>query len=110
MEEISLRELIEILLKQKKIIAIITIVAILASGTISFFVLDPVFQAKTILMASGMNTKSANGPETKGIDDLLDNISKYPQMTIEAYKEQIKKSSNIGSSNKRTKTQRKRYK
>lgn len=90
MEEISLRELIEILIKQKKIIAIITIVAIIASGILSFFILDPVYQARTILMASGMNTKAANGAETKGIDDILENISKYPQMTIEAYKEQIR--------------------
>lgn len=90
MEEISLRELIEILIKQKKIIAIITIVAIIVSGIISFFILDPIYQAKTILMASGMNTKAANGAETKGIEDILDNISRYPQMTIEAYKEQIK--------------------
>lgn len=90
MEEISLRELIEILIKQKKIIAIITIVAIILSGIISFFIIDPVYEAKTILMASGMNIKAANGAETKGIEDILDNISKYPQMTIEAYKEQIK--------------------
>lgn len=90
MEEISLRELIEILLKRKKIVAIITIIAIAASGIFSFFILDPVYEAKTVLMASGMNVKSQAQSGAYGIEDLLDNMSQYPQMSIEAYKEQIK--------------------
>lgn len=90
MEEISLRELIEILLKGKKLIAMITVVAIITSGVISFLVLEPVYEAKTILMASGINTKSQSLTEAKSIEELLDNMSQYPQMSIEAYKEQIK--------------------
>lgn len=90
MEEISLRELIEILLKGKKIIAVITIIAILASGLISFMVLEPEYEAKTILMASGMNAKTQVQSGAQGVEELLDNMSQYPQMTIEAYKEQIK--------------------
>lgn len=90
MEEISLRELIEILLKGKTQIALITIVAILASGVISFLVLDPVYEAKTILIASGVNAKAQPQPEARNIEELLDSMSQYPQMSIEAYKEQIK--------------------
>ncbi len=90
MEEISLRELIEILLKRKKIIAVITAVAIIASGVISFLVLDPVYEAKAILMASGINAKAQSQHGTQGIEELLNNMSQYPQMSIEAYKEQIK--------------------
>jgi len=89
-EEISLRELIEILLKGKKLIAIITAVAIIASGIISFLVLDPVYEAKTVLMASGINTKSQSLNGGQNIEELLDSMSQYPQMSIEAYKEQIK--------------------
>ncbi|MEA4963991.1 GumC family protein [Lutispora sp.] len=90
MEEISLRELIEILLKRKKIIAIITAITIIASGVISFLVLEPVYEAKAILMASGINAKAQPQSGTQGIEELLNNISQYPQMSIEAYKEQIK--------------------
>jgi len=90
MEEISLRELIEILLKGKKLIAIITVIAIIASGVISFLVLDPVYEAKTILIASGVNAKAQPQPEARNIEELLDSMSQYPQMSIEAYKEQIK--------------------
>lgn len=89
-EEISLRELIEILLKGKKLVAIVTAVAIIASGIISFLVLDPVYEAKTILMASGINSKTQSQNGGQNIEELLDNMSQYPQMSLEAYKEQIK--------------------
>jgi len=88
-EEISLRDLIEILLKGKKVIAIITAIAIIAAGLISFLVLDPVYEAKTILMASGVNAKTQSQSGIQGIEELLDSMSQYPQMSIEAYKEQI---------------------
>ncbi len=88
-DEISLRELIEILFKGKVIIAIITAVAIIATGLISFLVLDPVYEAKTVLMASGVNSKNQSQSGIKGIEELLDSMSQYPQMSIEAYKEQI---------------------
>jgi len=88
-DEISLRELIEILLKGKKLIAIITAVAIIVTGLISFLVLDPVYEAKTVLMASGVNSKNQSQSGVKGIEELLDSMSQYPQISIEAYKEQI---------------------
>lgn len=89
MEEISLRELVEALLNRKRLIAIITVVAIFASGLVNFLVLKPVYEAKAILMASGMTAKVQPQIE-QGIEELLDNMSQYPQMSIEAYKEQIK--------------------
>jgi len=88
-EEITLRELIEILLKGKKLIAIITVVAIVASGILSFLILDPVYEAKTILIASGVNAKVQTQSQSQGIEELLDTMSRYPQMSIETYKEQI---------------------
>ncbi len=90
MEEISLRELIEILIKRKKLIAILTTLVIFITGIINFVFLTPVYEAKTILMASGMNTKPQAQPEVKGVEELLENMSSYPQMSVEAYKEQIK--------------------
>ena len=44
-EEISLREIIEILLRGKWLIAIITIACMLVSGIFSFFVMDPTYEA-----------------------------------------------------------------
>lgn len=91
MEEINLRELVEILIREKKIIAIITITAILISGIISFVVLKPVYEGKVVLMASGINIKQQPVQQAEGVDALLNTMSQYQysQMSIETYKEQI---------------------
>ena len=90
MEEISLRELIEVLLKRKTIIASITLISILITGILSFFILDPVYEIKMVLMASNFSEKlqsqQLNG---EAIDNILNTISQYPQVTLETYRQQI---------------------
>lgn len=49
-ETIDLREYFQIIKKKAWIIALITIIAMLVSGIISFFVLSPVYEAKTTLL------------------------------------------------------------
>lgn len=90
MEEVSLRELIEILLRGKRIIAIITILAMMIAGVMSFVVMDPVFEGKVILMASGIN-RGVVPEQTEGVEGFLDSISQYQysHVSIETYKEQI---------------------
>ncbi len=91
MEEISLRELIEILLRGKKIIVAITITTIIVSGIVSFLILEPVYEGKVVLMASGINTKQQALPQADGVEAFLNTLSQYQysQMSIETYKEQI---------------------
>lgn len=48
-QEISLREIIEIILSGKWLIAGITAIAVLVSGIVSFFILDPVYEARATL-------------------------------------------------------------
>ena len=62
-ETIDLREYFAIIKKRFWIIAIITVVATVVSGVVSFFVLSPVYEAKTTLI---VNTESAN-PEQQNI-------------------------------------------
>lgn len=90
-DEISLREVIEVLINGKKLIAIITIIAVLISGILSYFVIDPTYEAKTLLMASLATDKLSSLKSSNGdIDSILDSISSYPVLTIQTYKEQIK--------------------
>jgi polysaccharide biosynthesis transport protein len=91
--EISLRELIEVLLKGWRLIAIITVISLLFTGIFSFFIQEPVYEAKTILMATFATEKLANLQDnTKDIAGILDTIAAYPTMTMQTYKEQIKSS------------------
>lgn len=50
MEEISIKELFYILAKRKKLILLITIVSVLVSGIVSYFILTPEYQTFTTLM------------------------------------------------------------
>lgn len=86
-EEISLRELIEILLKGKKTIAIITIIAMVLSLLVSFFILSPQYEASTTLITSPI---VSNEVEINSLKNVTDLINQYPSMTVETYKEQIK--------------------
>lgn len=89
--EISLRELIEVLLKGWRLIAIITAVCVLFSGILSFFILEPTYEAKTILMASDTTARLTNLQNNKeDIAGVLDLLATYPIMTLQTYKEQIK--------------------
>lgn len=89
-DEISLRELIEILFRQKKIIIGITVISILISSVVSFFLIQPVYEAKTVLMASQITDKVRSTQRSGGVDGILSSITKYPQLTIETYRQQIK--------------------
>ncbi|WP_286230081.1 YveK family protein [Neobacillus mesonae] len=51
-ETISLKELLETLRKRFRLIAIITFIAILISGVVSYFFLTPIYQASTQLLVN----------------------------------------------------------
>lgn len=90
-DEISLREVIEVLINRKKLIAVITVIAILVAGVFSYFIIDPTYEAKTILMASFATDKLTNlNSNTGDVESMLDSISTYPVLTIQTYTEQIK--------------------
>ncbi|HHT46290.1 MAG TPA: hypothetical protein GX004_03220, partial [Firmicutes bacterium] len=88
MEEISLREIIEVLLKRKWAIVGITILAVLISGVISFFVLSPVYEAEAILNIRGSNNPNVEIADSN-LDMLLEQLTSLPQYDIETYKHQI---------------------
>lgn len=85
-DEITLREIIEILLNGKLLIAAITIAAIIISSLVSFAVLPETYQAKTTLLASPITLDKSS---TDSIDNLTDNLNNYPDMTIDTYIHQI---------------------
>ncbi|MCD5413934.1 MAG: Wzz/FepE/Etk N-terminal domain-containing protein [Clostridiales bacterium] len=89
MEEISLKELIEVLLKRKTIIITITIISILTSGVLSFFVLEPVYESKAVIMVSDFAAR-VETPEAEdvGVENILAGLSQFPVLTMETYKQQ----------------------
>lgn len=86
-EEISLRELIETLLKGKWIIIVITLTAVLISGAVSFFILEPTYEAKTVIAV-----KQTNSPKTQSsaLRGLVDTTFRVQEMNIQSYITQVK--------------------
>lgn len=63
-EEISLRELIEVVLKGKKLIAIVTILAVLAAAIISYFVIAPTYETKATLLVNDTQQEGTSALDT----------------------------------------------
>lgn len=91
MEEIELRELIEILIKGKKTIAIITLVAILIAGVFSFIIMKPTYEARMVLMTSNLGSNGNNvNLDPNNVEDMLNIMSQFPDLNLETYRQQIK--------------------
>lgn len=85
MEEVSLRELIEVLLKWKWLIAILTIVAVLTSGVLSFFVLTPTYEARATLWVNLPKLKIRDEAATS-LTAIVESLAQNWQMSMESYK------------------------
>lgn len=90
MEEISLRELIEILIKRKKMIAVITAASVIIATIFSFFILKPTYEAKMVMMTSNLGNQLNTNGDIDKVDSLLNAMSQYPDMSLETYRQQIK--------------------
>ena len=91
MEEIELRELIEILIDGRKTIAIITVISILIAAIFSFVIIKPTYEAKMLLMTSNMGGSNGNeNLDPNNVEDMLELMSKMPDYNLETYRQQIK--------------------
>ncbi|SFH07331.1 Uncharacterized protein involved in exopolysaccharide biosynthesis [Desulfotomaculum arcticum] len=90
-EVIDLRDIINVLSKRRKIIALIVVISLLTSGILSFFVLDPVYEAKGMLLVTMAADNSRTVvPSNDNLDSLIGSLSRMPQMTMNTYVEQLK--------------------
>ncbi len=91
-DEIELREMFSILKKRYRVIVAVTLIAIMASGIFSFYVLAPVYETRAVLLvtqAAPDNTGSGAGKEEQGLMGLVNTISRLPEMTINTYVGQL---------------------
>ena len=88
-DEISLREIIEGILKGWKLIAVVTLIAVVISAAVSFFVISPSYEASVTLIASAAARVEAPRTEN-GIPGFLDAMTDLPKPTLDTYREQVK--------------------
>jgi succinoglycan biosynthesis transport protein ExoP len=84
---IDLREILAILRKRYLVIVVLTFVALVTSGILSFFVLSPIYETKVLLR---VNQAAPNDPtysytKGEGLEGMMNTISQLPEMTINTY-------------------------
>lgn len=90
-EEIDLREILNVLKKRRKIIALITVISLFTSAVLSLFVLSPVYETKSKLLVT-MATDDTRRTVTAedDLESVISTVSRLPQLTINSYVEQLK--------------------
>lgn len=86
-DEIDLRDIFKTISRWKITIIAVTLIFMLVSGIISFFLLDPVYEATTLMSVSQSQKKQ------EGIDNieyLVDELGQLPYMSVESCIEQVK--------------------
>ncbi|MDD2585667.1 MAG: Wzz/FepE/Etk N-terminal domain-containing protein [Syntrophomonadaceae bacterium] len=86
-EEIDLREIFNTLHKRRFTIIAVTVICMLISGILSFFVIDPVYEASTVI---SVNQQQDTRQATGDIEDVVQELGEIPQMSVEACQHQVK--------------------
>jgi len=90
--EIDLRQLLRVLRKWAWVIALITVVAVLTAGVLSYFVLDPVYEAQvTLMVTQALPTTQPGGQplQGQGLEQVMGVLARLPQMTLNTYVGQL---------------------
>ncbi len=88
-DEISIKELIEVMLKGKKIIAGITMIIVLFTFAFTFYVQKPAYESNTTLLVTNVTAKVAD-TNIENMQDYINNLSIQSLNTLETYRQQIK--------------------
>ncbi|MDD4767679.1 MAG: Wzz/FepE/Etk N-terminal domain-containing protein [Desulfotomaculaceae bacterium] len=89
-QEIDLRVYIQILKKRCALIGVITLLAVLASAAVSFFVLQPVYEARTVLQVNQAAEKLQTSNPSSNPDSIVENLTRIPVLTMNTYIGQLK--------------------
>ena len=91
-EVIDLREYLIILKKWRWVIVLVTLCAIATSGVVSFFILTPIYETKSVLMVvqpvSSLDRRTPTNQDD--LESVVNTMSSIPQLTMNTYVAQIK--------------------
>jgi len=89
-DEISIKELLLIIIKGRKTIALVTAVCIFAATVVSVYMIESTYEANTILLVSNASSKPATvDGGGSGVEGLMNTLSANIPQTITTYKEQM---------------------
>lgn len=86
---IDLRQIFAVLKKWRLVIVAITILAVLTSGIMSYFVIDPVYEAKSMLIVTMPDIATPRATESDDLESVINTVSRMPLMTMNTYVGQL---------------------
>ncbi len=90
-EVIDLRQYLKVLGKWRKVIALGTLLSVLTSAILSFFILPPVYEARTLLLVVQATEKQQVYQTPQGgLEGVVGTISRLPVLTMNTYLGQLK--------------------
>ncbi|AEG15651.1 lipopolysaccharide biosynthesis protein [Desulfofundulus kuznetsovii DSM 6115] len=90
-EVIDLRQYLKVLGKWRKVIALGTLLSVLTSAILSFFILPPVYEAQTLLLVVQATEKQQVYQTPQGgLEGVVGSISRLPVLTMNTYLGQLK--------------------
>ncbi|MFA4886251.1 MAG: Wzz/FepE/Etk N-terminal domain-containing protein [Desulfotomaculaceae bacterium] len=87
---IDLRVYLKILRKRRMLITLVTVLSVITSGILSFFVLPPVYESKTLLLITQATDKQQTVSGQGDLNSLVNSMSRIPVMTMNTYVGELK--------------------
>lgn len=87
---IDLKEYLRTLGKWKWVIVLVTAVVTITAAVLSWFVLPPVYQAKSVIQVIRGEQRAVATREAQSLEEVVGTLSRLPQMTINTYVNQLK--------------------
>jgi capsular polysaccharide biosynthesis protein len=87
---IDLRVYLQVLKKRRRLILLVTCLAVFLSAVLSFFVLKPVYEAKTVLLVTQAADKLQTSSQSASPQDIVSSVSRIPVLTMNTYVGQVK--------------------
>lgn len=89
-EEIDLRQYIDLILKWKWMIILVTIGFILTSYIISAFLLTPIYETSAVLMVTQPNVERIYRDDNGSLESTVDSFSRLPSLNLNTFTGQFK--------------------
>jgi succinoglycan biosynthesis transport protein ExoP len=81
-DEIDLRQYLEVLIRRWKWIVALTLVAALVAAAISFFVLEPVYEATAMILVTNPRYQLRFDPRVETLSDIETSSKAYPSLAL----------------------------
>jgi len=86
---IDLRQIFQVLKKWRLIIIAITVLAVVTSGIMSYYIIKPVYEARAMLLVTMPVTTQQSAQNRDDLESVISTMSRLPQMTMSTYVSQL---------------------